>query len=93
MHGDDAPPPHEKVKDSRVQFADMPHLEKPVADGLREWRSVLLTVPEFGESRHHSGVIAGIGLLQVIEKRPDSAVPRFRFIEFYAEIHRRSASK
>src|SRR5579863_1528001 len=92
MQCDDPSARHEEVKNSRVQFPDVPQFEQAVADRLGKWRTVVRPVPQFGEARDDNGKIVRIALPERLEKFFNGALSCFRQIKLYREFHCPSTS-
>ncbi len=87
VHRDDPAILHEELQDTGVEFAHVPQFKQTVAERLGQRLSVILPVPQFGQTGDHRREVVRTTGLQFVQKVSHGARPRCRLIELYAEIH------
>ncbi len=93
MDGDDPATFHEEPKNAGIEFADVTQLEEIIVDRLRERLTVVLAVPQLGQSGQDGSMVVRVSLFEFFQKILDGVGPSFRGIKLYREFHAKSTSR
>src|ERR1035437_771066 len=89
MHRVDEPPFHKDPPVGGVLPAKMPQLKQAVVERLGQRLAVILTVPQLRQTSHHGRVVAGVALLEFIEKIQHGRTSGGTFMKPYGALHKR----